>query len=106
MTEANGEHIANQEKVRFVWIDQDLCTGDGLCEQIAPDVFTLLDDGLAYVKNPNGKVQSDPARAEGIAPVSEDQLELTLEAMEECPGECIFGLDGDKADITRDHHMF
>ena len=26
-----------------VWIDQDLCTGDGLCEEIAPDVFTLLD---------------------------------------------------------------
>ena len=30
-----------------VWIDQDLCTGDGLCEEIAPAVFTLLDDGLA-----------------------------------------------------------
>ena len=25
-----------------VWIDQDLCTGDGLCEEIAPAVFTLL----------------------------------------------------------------
>ena len=24
-----------------VWIDQDLCTGDGLCEEIAPAVFTL-----------------------------------------------------------------
>jgi len=34
----------------MVWIDQDLCTGDGLCEEIAPDVFTLLDDGLAYVR--------------------------------------------------------
>src|SRR5204862_6306951 len=33
-----------------VWIDQDLCTGDGLCEEIAPAVFTLLDDGLAHVK--------------------------------------------------------
>ena len=33
-----------------VWIDQDLCTGDGLCEEIAPDVFVLLDDGLAYVR--------------------------------------------------------
>ena len=33
-----------------VWIDQDLCTGDGLCEEIAPAVFTLLDKGLAYVK--------------------------------------------------------
>ena len=42
-----------------VWIDQDLCTGDGLCEEIAPDVFTLLDDGLAYVKE-GDKVFSDP----------------------------------------------
>ena len=33
-----------------VWIDQDLCTGDGLCEEIAPDVFIGLDDGLYYVK--------------------------------------------------------
>ena len=43
-----------------VWIDQDLCTGDGLCEEIAPDVFTLLDDGLAYVKE--GR-RSSPTRA-------------------------------------------
>ena len=42
-----------------VWIDQDLCTGDGLCEEIAPAVFTLLDDGLAYVKE-DDKVLNDP----------------------------------------------
>ena len=51
-----------------VWIDQDLCTGDGLCEEIAPDVFTLLDDGLAYVKD-NGKVLSDPGGVDGLATV-------------------------------------
>ncbi|MCB0996584.1 MAG: ferredoxin, partial [Acidimicrobiales bacterium] len=33
-----------------VWIDQDLCTGDGLCEEIAPDIFFGQDDGLFYVK--------------------------------------------------------
>ena len=33
-----------------VWIDQDLCTGDGLCAEIAPDIFFGLDDGLYYVK--------------------------------------------------------
>ena len=33
-----------------VWIDQDLCTGDGLCAEIAPDVFFGMDDGLYYVK--------------------------------------------------------
>ena len=25
-----------------VWIDQDLCTGEGLCEEICPQVFVLL----------------------------------------------------------------
>ena len=52
--------------VMKVWIDQDLCTGDGLCEEIAPDVFTLLDDGLAYVQE-GGKILSDPGGAEGLA---------------------------------------
>ena len=33
-----------------VWIDQDLCTGDGICAQYAPEVFELDIDGLAYVK--------------------------------------------------------
>ena len=41
-----------------VWIDQDLCTGDGLCEEIAPDVFVGLDDGLFYVKE-GDKVYSE-----------------------------------------------
>ena len=33
-----------------VWIDQDLCTGDGLCAEICPEVFVMRDDGLAYVQ--------------------------------------------------------
>ena len=32
-----------------VWIDQELCTGDGICEELCPSVFALLDDGLTYV---------------------------------------------------------
>ena len=72
-----------------VWIDQDLCTGDGLCEEIAPDVFTLLDDGLAYVKE-GEKVYSEPGGVEGLAIVPEGQEEATIESAEECPGECIF----------------
>ncbi|MET0825180.1 MAG: ferredoxin, partial [Acidimicrobiales bacterium] len=72
-----------------VWIDQDLCTGDGLCEEIAPDVFTLLDDGLAYVKE-GDKVFSDPGGPEGLAVVPAGQEEATIESAEECPGECIF----------------
>jgi ferredoxin len=76
-----------------VWIDQDLCTGDGLCEEIAPDVFVLLDDGLAYVREgetiyatSKGNVQG----AEGKAQVPGGQEDATREAAEECPGECIF----------------
>jgi ferredoxin len=72
-----------------VWIDQDLCTGDGLCEEIAPDVFTLLDDGLAYVKE-GDKVYSDPGGAEGLAVIPDGQLEAVIESAEECPGECIY----------------
>ena len=72
-----------------VWIDQDLCTGDGLCEEIAPSVFTLLDDGLAYVKQ-GDKVLSDPGGAEGLADIPDGMLDSVVEAAEECPGECIF----------------
>jgi ferredoxin len=76
-----------------VWIDQDLCTGDGLCEEIAPDVFTLLDDGLAYVKEGDtifAVAQGNSEGAEGMAIIPDDQLEATIESAEECPGECIF----------------
>ena len=72
-----------------VWIDQDLCTGDGLCEEIAPSVFTLLDDGLAYVKA-GAKVFSDPGGPDGLANVPDNMLDATIESAEECPGECIF----------------
>ena len=47
-----------------VWIDQDLCTGDGLCVEICPDVFTMKDDGLAYVQE-TGHVFDKPGGAFG-----------------------------------------
>jgi ferredoxin len=72
-----------------VWIDQDLCTGDGLCEEIAPEVFTLLDDGLAYVKE-GDEVKSNPGGTDGVAQVPEGLASKVTEAAEECPGECIF----------------
>src|ERR1700682_5941087 len=72
-----------------VWIDQDLCTGDGLCEEIAPAVFTLLDDGLAYVKE-GSKVYSEPGGADGLAAVPAGMEEAVIEPAEECPSVCIF----------------
>ena len=65
-----------------VWIDQDLCTGDGLCEEIAPDVFTLLDDGLAYVKEGDkvfATAKGNPQGAEGMADIPDGQLDAVIE---------------------------
>lgn len=72
-----------------VWIDQDLCTGDGLCTDHAPEVFTLLEDGIAYVKDAS-KVLNDPGGSQGLAPVPESLRRATVHAAEDCPGECIF----------------
>jgi len=76
-----------------VWIDQDLCTGDGLCEEIAPDVFTLLDDGLAYFffsDETSATEKGNPQGSEGLANFPDSQLDAVIESAEECPGECIF----------------
>ena len=76
-----------------VWIDQDLCTGDGLCEEIAPDVFVLLDDGLAYVKADGtiyAESKGNSQGSQGVATVPAGQEDITVESAEECPGECIF----------------
>ena len=81
--------IEGSQMTMKVWIDQDLCTGDGLCEEIAPDVFAMLDDGLAYVKD-GDKILSEPGGAAGVAPVPDGLEEATIESAEECPGECIF----------------
>ena len=42
-----------------VWVDQDLCTGDGLCVDHCPEVFVLLEDGISYVHS-NGWVGNEP----------------------------------------------
>ena len=83
-----------------VWVDQDLFTGDGLCTEIAPDIFEMYDDGLAYVKEvgwptmygPDGAAKGEPAykMAKDLAGVPEEHLEPVIESAEECPGECIF----------------
>lgn len=72
-----------------VWIDQDLCTGDGLCMDVVPEVFTLLEDGIAYVVE-DGVVLNDPGMAESQAHVPKRHEEEVVRAALICPGECIF----------------
>ncbi|KUN77119.1 ferredoxin [Streptomyces griseoruber] len=69
-----------------VWIDQDLCTGDGICAQYAPEVFELDIDGLAYVKS----AQDELLQAKGATvPVPLPLLTDVVDSARECPGECI-----------------
>jgi ferredoxin len=69
-----------------VSVDQDLCTGDGLCVQYAPEVFEFDVDGLAYVKDAAGELQMTPGSRVDV-PVHL-RLEV-IDAANECPGECI-----------------
>lgn len=68
-----------------VWIDQDLCTGDGICVQYAPEVFELDVDGLAYVKGPDGGLLQVRAATAVPLPLLTD----VVASARECPGECI-----------------
>lgn len=72
-----------------VWIDQDLCTGDGLCVDHCHDVFTLLEDGIAYVIQ-RDRVLNDPGGSRSIADVEQRHEQKVVDAALACPGECIF----------------
>ena len=34
-----------------VWIDQKACIGNGVCEDVCPEVFMLVDGDIAYVRD-------------------------------------------------------
>jgi ferredoxin len=69
-----------------VWIDQNLCTGDGLCAQITSVMFELDVDGLAYVKDEAGELLTAPGAR---VPVPEGLVLDVIDSARECPGECI-----------------
>jgi ferredoxin len=69
-----------------VWIDQELCTGDGLCVQYAPEVFEFDVDGLAYVKDGEGDLLAAAGARAAVPP----SLRLdVIASAKECPGDCI-----------------
>ena len=69
-----------------VWIDQDLCTGDGLCVQFARPVFEMDVDGLAYVKDADDELLTAPG---AVTRVPLKLVDDVLLAAKDCPGECI-----------------
>jgi ferredoxin len=72
-----------------VWIDQDLCTGDGLCVDHCHDVFVQLEDGIAYVME-GAEPLNDPGGSGSLAVVDPRHIRQVIHAAEACPGECIF----------------
>jgi ferredoxin len=82
-----NEPLAGAGDTRLrVWVDQELCTGDGLCVQYAPEVFEFDIDGLAYVKSADGDLLSAPGARTDVP----EGLRLdVLASAKECPGECI-----------------
>lgn len=90
---ANHEGLATATAVLAgrlrVWIDQDLCTGDGICTDHAPDVFMILEDGIAYCRE-GDRVFNDPGGSAELALVPRAREVDVVDAAAECPGECIF----------------
>ncbi|WP_131786212.1 ferredoxin [Protofrankia symbiont of Coriaria ruscifolia] len=70
-----------------VRVDQDACTGDGLCVQLAPGVFEFDVDGLAYVKGPDGELHTQAGESVLVPlPLVSD----VVAAADDCPGSCIY----------------
>ena len=82
-----------------VWIDQDLCTGDGLCIDHCPEVFVLLEDGISYVHD-GDQMGNDPGGAGSMVQVKEHLERATVNAALDCPGECIFIEDVDDPSLS------
>ncbi|XTZ16826.1 ferredoxin [Micromonospora echinospora] len=80
-----------------VWVDQDLCTGDGLCVQYAPEVFEFDVDGLAYVKGTDGELRMNPGDRVDVP--AHLRLEV-IDSAKECPGECIHVVRDDGVEIA------
>ena len=70
-------------------IDQSLCRGDCICEEICPAVFVLDPDGIAHVSE-RGQLLDGPG---GWATVPPNEEPAVLDAAAECPTQAIFVQD-------------
>jgi ferredoxin len=79
-----------------VSLDQSLCRGDCICEQICPQVFVLDEDGIAYVSE--GGAPVNPGGPDQWAKVPAGLESMVLDAAAECPTQAIFVKVGEAAD--------
>jgi ferredoxin len=86
--------VTEQLRVR---VDQDLCTGDGLCVQYAPTIFEFDVDGLAYVKDAAGELQ---VAAGATVEVPAEVAAAVVDSAIECPGDCIHVTDSSGAAVA------
>jgi ferredoxin len=70
-----------------VWIDQKSCVGNGICEEICPEVFRLVDGAVAHVVDEDRLLPNGPA---GTLQVPSNLSDSVNEAAEECPAACIY----------------
>jgi ferredoxin len=70
-----------------VWIDQDCCTGAGLCVDHCPELFIVLEDGIGYVHE--GRRVITGAEHPSLE-VPRRYERAAIDAVERCPGECIY----------------
>ncbi|MGI9053955.1 MAG: ferredoxin [Ilumatobacteraceae bacterium] len=70
-----------------VWIDQDCCTGAGLCVDRCPELFIVLEDGIGYVHD--GALAITGAEQPSVV-VPRRYEHAAIDAVERCPGECIY----------------
>ena len=67
-----------------VTVEQRRCVGNGCCAEIAPEVFAMGDDDVAYVCE-DGRVL--PQNASAVVPRHLE--DAVLDVVEECPAECV-----------------
>ncbi len=85
-----------------VWIDQELCLGDGHCEELAPDVFCQRADGRYVVMESDRHFgvariydglcfdDSGPAGDAGLAKVPPELADDVISAVEHCEARAIY----------------
>jgi ferredoxin len=68
-----------------VWVDQRNCIGNGVCAEIAPEVFVLGDNDTAFVCEDDRVLGGD-----AVASVPSHLERAVIEVVDECPAACVY----------------